>query len=62
MDQLAGRDSADGASVHYILKATAVCGKQCQILRKKDLDDTHRKCLCKNFHICYSKNSRYMRY
>ena len=51
MDQLAGADASKGASVHYILKATAVCGKQCKILKKKDLDDTHKKCLCKNFSI-----------
>ena len=49
MNQLAGADSADGASVYYILKATAVCGKQCKVMRKKELDETLKKCLCKFF-------------
>lgn len=39
---------SEGASIHYILKATAVCGNQCNIISKEKLGEEEIKCLCKN--------------
>jgi len=39
------KSESEGTSLHYIFKATAVCGKQCNIVKKEFLSDEDKKCL-----------------
>lgn len=47
MNQLP-QNAAQGASLHYIFKAAAVCGGQCNIAREGKLSDQDKNCLCMN--------------
>jgi len=43
MDQ--PQSESKGTSMHYILKATAVCGKKCNVLKNETLTDEVKNCL-----------------
>ncbi len=39
-------ENSKGISIPYMLKASAVCGKLCEVAKREVLADDDKKCLC----------------